>query len=220
MQTIFPIYKPKGPTSHDIVYTLRKITGIKKIGHAGTLDPLAEGVLVVGITREGTKQMTQLVKKEKEYIAKIKLGEFSETDDAEGKKIPGEKKEAPNLEEIKEVIKHFIGTIKQVPPQYSAVKVKGQKAYKAARKGKSLELQPREVVVKDIELLDYSWPMLDLRIETGSGVYIRSIARDLGKALGTGAYLAELKRTRVGQFTEDQALSLEEFTEVWKKRVK
>lgn len=220
MQTIFPIYKPKGPTSHDIVYKLRKITGIKKVGHAGTLDPLAEGVLVVGITREGTRQMSDLVKKEKEYVATIKLGESSTTDDEEGEKTPGERQQEVDQSEIEQVLKTFIGEVKQIPPQYSAVKVKGKKAYDVARKGGALELKARDVLIKDIELLEYEWPIVKLRIETGSGVYIRSIARDLGQILQTGGYLAELVRTRVGQFTKEEAFSLEDFEKQWHQEYK
>lgn len=218
-QFIYPIYKPKGPTSHDIVDAIRKITGIRKVGHAGTLDPLASGVLVIGITREGTKQMAHLVKKGKEYIAAIKLGETSTTDDEEGEKTSqtSQTNRQPEQSDIQMVIKKFIGKISQVPPIYSAIKIKGKSAYKMARKGEAVEMQPREVEIKDIEILDYEWPILKLRVETGSGVYIRSLARDIGEELGVGGYLADLERTRVGDFRKEDALSLDDFQTNWEK---
>ncbi len=204
MKTIFVIYKPKGPTSHDIINKLRKEMGIKKIGHAGTLDPLASGVLVVGVGREATKQLGTIVKKEKEYLAKIRLGMTSTTDDEEGVKteikIVGK---IPTLGEIKKAIAKFQGEISQTPPIYSAIKIKGKEAYKLARKGQEPKLKPRKVEIKKIDILKYEWPYLEIRVVTGPGVYIRSLARDIGQHLKTGGYLAELERTRVGEFTKE-----------------
>lgn len=208
MEKIFAVYKPKGPTSHDIINHLRKVTGEQRIGHAGTLDPLASGVLVVGVGRDATRKLGEVVKKEKEYIADIFLGAESTTDDAEGllhqviNCADGVVKESL----IKEVVKKFTGKILQVPPIYSAIKVKGKKAYEIARQGKSIDLKPREVEVKNIEILKYEWPHLILKVVTGPGVYIRSLARDLGRELKTGGYLFNLERTRVGQFTKEEAL--------------
>ncbi len=208
MQGIFAVYKPKGPTSHDIINKLRRETGIKKIGHAGTLDPLASGVLVVGIGREATKQLGSIVKKEKEYLAKIKLGETSTTDDEEGVKTEIKMVgKIPTLGEVKKAIAKFKGEILQTPPIYSAVKVKGQEAYKLARKGQTPKLEPRKALIKEIEILNYQWPYLEVRVVTGPGVYIRSLARDIGKTLKTGGYLAELERTRVGEYTKEDALA-------------
>ena len=207
-QGIFAIYKPKGPTSHDIIDKLRRETGVKKIGHAGTLDPLASGVLVVGVGRKATKQLGAIVKKEKEYSAKIRLGMTSPTDDAEGIKteikIVGK---IPTFGEIKKALAKFEGEILQTPPIYSAVKVKGKKAYKLARKGQTPKLKPRKALIKEIEILKYEWPYLELRVVTGPGVYIRALARDIGKYLKTGGYLAGLERTRVGSFTLDSGKS-------------
>jgi len=214
MSGIFAIYKPKGPTSNDIVQDIKRITGGEKVGHAGTLDPLAEGVLVVGIGREATKKLGIEVKKEKEYLAKIKLGETSTTDDEEGEKIILSAKK-PFRSAIESTVGKFLGKIKQIPPIYSAVKVRGKEAYKFARKGAKPLLLERDAEVKEIEILDYEWPFLELRVVTGPGVYIRALARDIGKELTTGAYLADLKRTRVGDFTEDKALTLERFKELW-----
>ena len=206
---IAPLYKPKGPTSHDMVYRVRKITGEKKVGHAGTLDPLAEGVLVMAVGREFTKQLGPLFKKEKEYVAEIKLGETSATDDEEGEKTLVEPLKSPTLPKLKQAIAKFEGEILQVPPAYSAVKVDGKEAYKRVRKGEVVKLEPRLREVKEIEILDYSWPLLKIRVVTGSGVYIRSLARDIGAELQVGGYLASLVRTRVGQYTLDDCYQVD-----------
>lgn len=206
---IIAINKTKGPTSFDIVAQVRKITNTKKVGHAGTLDPLASGVLVVAVGREDTKKINSIVEKEKEYIADIKLGEESETDDSEGEKLPISDK-VPTDEEIKAVLLNFGGEIMQVPPQFSAIKIAGKRAYKSARAGVEVELPARPVIIKEIELLAYDYPQVKLRVVTGPGVYIRSLARDIGRELGTGAYMSDLVRTRVGKFTIDKALTVEE----------
>ena len=203
------MYKPKGPTSHDIINQLRKITGIRKIGHAGTLDPLARGVLVVGIGQEATRELGKIVKDEKEYVAVVRLGMESTTDDEEGnKKQIAITTAIPGIEGIKKEIQQFIGKIQQTPPAYSAVKIKGKEAYKRARKGEVLKIKSREVEIKEIEIVKYGWPDLTLRVVTGPGVYIRALARDLGRALGTGGYLADLERTRVGEFTKEKVIKL------------
>lgn len=207
MEGIFAVYKPKGPTSHDIINQLRKKTGVKKIGHAGTLDPLASGVLVVGIGREATKKLGSIVKKEKEYLAKIRLGMESTTDDEEGEKTKTKIPKPPKFEEVQEAVAKFEGQIPQTPPIYSAIKVQGQEAYKLARKGQTPKLEPRKVLIKEIEVLNYKWPYLKLRAVTGPGVYIRSLARDIGQALKTGGYLADLERTRVGDFTKEKTIN-------------
>lgn len=208
MKHIYPIYKPKGPTSHDIIDKLRKITRIKKIGHAGTLDPLAKGVLVVGITRAGTRELGKFKKLEKEYIAKIKLGEISDTDDEEGKKVRVRDRVRVQKNEIKKILKQFIGKIEQVPPVYSAIKISGKPAHRRVRKGEKIELKPRKVEIKNIKILNYKWPYLEIKIVCGSGTYIRSLARDIGKKLKCGAYLKELERIRVGKFKKKHCLSL------------
>lgn len=208
MSKIFAVYKPKGPTSYDIVEEIKKITGEKKVGHAGTLDPLARGVLVVAVGREATKKLGQIVKKEKEYLAKIKLGVKSATDDEEGEKTEIKISRPPFAKELRDIIGSFEGEIMQIPPLYSAVKIKGKEAYKYARKGKYVKLEPRKAKIKKIDILKYGWPYLELKVVTGSGVYIRSLARDIGKKLNVGGYLADLERTRVGDFTKEKALSM------------
>lgn len=199
---VVPIYKPIGPSSHDMIYRLRRYTGIKKIGHAGTLDPLAEGVLIVGITRQGTKQLGKFLKQDKQYQAEFTLGQVSQTDDRQGPFTKVEVKPGgqPSFEQIRECLDKFVGTIWQRPPRYSAVKIAGQPAYKLARQGVTPKLKPRLRQINSIEIISYLYPKLELQITTGSGVYIRSLARDLGKKLKTGGYMSQLIRTRVSRY--------------------
>lgn len=217
MKHIYAIIKPKGPTSFDMIAKLRKITGIRKIGHAGTLDPLASGVLVVGITREGTRELGKIEKTEKEYVAKIKLGETSTTNDEEGEKkhvTYNSKLITQNL--VKKTLNNFIGEIEQVPPVYSAIKVNGKPAYKRARSGEKVKMKSRIVSIKKIELLSYKWPYLEIKVTCGPGTYIRSLARDIGDKLATGGYLSDLKRTRVGNYDIDDTYDLDGFELFWK----
>lgn len=208
MKGIIAVWKPKGPTSHDVVDEVRKLTGVKRVGHAGTLDPLAAGVLVLGIGRAATKRLHEAVAAEKEYLATVHLGMTSATDDAEGPKTKIRISEKPTRANIRKTLKGFCGEIFQVPPAYSAVKLKGQRAYALARRGQAPALKPRRVLIKDIKILSYRWPYLRLRVITGPGAYVRALARDIGHALGTGGYLAELERTRVGDFTKAAAVTL------------
>lgn len=198
-------------TSHDVVSVIRKKTGVKRVGHGGTLDPLAEGVLVIAVGRENTKLLEQYVKGEKEYIAQIQLGFESTTDDEEGEKTEINTKLKPTLEKIKTTAKMFIGKISQTPPLYSSIKLKGKPAHRRVRRGEKIELKPREVKIKQIEILEYNYPILKLKIATGPGVYIRSLARDIGKKLETGGYLKSLIRTKVANFTLEKSKNIEEF---------
>ena len=216
MRGIYAIYKTKGPTSHDTIKEIKNITGIKKVGHGGTLDPLAEGVLVVAVGREFTKKLGALLEEEKEYLAKIKLGENSTTDDGEGIKTAIKNKVTPTKNQIIKATERFIGWIDQLPPQYSAGKVFGERAYKKARRGEKFKLGTHRVLIKKIDLIKYQWPYVDLRVVTGSGVYLRSLARDMGKALKTGGYLAKLVRTRVGKFNIQKAKTVTEFKKATK----
>ncbi|HMB25958.1 MAG TPA: tRNA pseudouridine(55) synthase TruB [Patescibacteria group bacterium] len=209
LKGIVAINKPKGLSSHDIVDQVRKITGERRIGHAGTLDPLASGVLVVAIGRENTKKISSIVKTEKEYLGEIKLGMVSATDDAEGPLEKVEVKKIPTFSEVQKAVNKFIGKIEQKPPIYSAIKIKGKKAYELARKGKNPKLKIREVYIGDIKILNYSWPILKLEITCGPGTYIRSLARDIGDELGVGGYVKELKRTKVGDYKIKNSLDLQ-----------
>ncbi|HPC96512.1 MAG TPA: tRNA pseudouridine(55) synthase TruB [Sedimentisphaerales bacterium] len=205
---IFAVYKERGMTSHDVVDAVRRATGQKRVGHAGTLDPLAKGVLVVGVGRAATRMLGQLAEKDKEYVTRIRLGARSTTDDGEGKKQEVPVDGIPSEEDVRTALHRFRGVISQRPPTFSALKIQGRPAYRLARKNHDLELAPREVEVKAIELLAYEWPWVDVRVVTGPGVYIRAIARDLGDALGTGGYVEELERVRVGAYTADQAMRM------------
>jgi tRNA pseudouridine55 synthase len=209
IEKIFAVYKPKGPTSNAVLNQIRRKLGTRKVGHAGTLDPLAEGVLVVGIN-EGTKKLTEVVAKEKEYIAEIKLGATSNTDDAEGQISYSNVLENIGITDLEKVLDQFVGKIMQTPPIYSALKIKGRPAYKYARAGEDITMKPREVEIESIEVLEYSWPVLKLKAVTGPGVYIRSLARDIGEKLKVGGYLLSLSRTRVGDFKIEDAITVEE----------
>lgn len=210
MDGIFAVYKPKGMKSHDVVDFVRKKTGVKRVGHGGTLDPLAEGVLVIAVGRENTKRLENYVKGGKEYVAEIKLGKTSTTDDEDGEKSEVNTKIEPGLDDIKTALKLFEGKIKQIPPIYSSIKLSGKPSHRRVRQGQKVELEPREVEVKNIELILYDYPVVKIRVQTGPGVYIRSLARDIGENLNTGGYLKSLVRTKVGEFTIENALKIEE----------
>lgn len=205
---IIAVYKPKGPTSFDIISQLRKLTGIKKIGHAGTLDPLASGVLVVGIGREATRKLCEVVESEKEYLATVRFGAESTTDDEAGEKTKIEVIEKPMRREVEKILAEFRGKFLQLPPDFSAIKIKGRRAYDIARKGERPKLEKREVEVKKIKILKYHWPDLEIKIVSGPGFYVRSLARDVGRKLKVGGYLSALERTRVGQFKKKNAIKI------------
>ena len=208
---IFGVYKPKGITSHDVVGIVRKKTGVKRVGHGGTLDPLAEGVLVIAVGRENTKKLNEYVKGEKEYIAEIFLGANSTTEDAQGEKEIVNVKIIPTKDKIDKMIKLFIGKIQQTPPLYSSKKIAGKPAHRRMRKGETVEMKSREVWIKNIEVLSFEFPIIKLKVTTGPGVYIRSLAHDIGEKLNTGGYLKSLIRTRVGEFTIENSKKIEEF---------
>lgn len=205
---IFSINKPLGITSHDVINQVRRLTGIRRVGHGGTLDPLAEGVLVVAVGRQFTKKLDEVVGAEKEYEAKIKLGISSITDDEEGEKKEWKIDKIPTRKDVEKILPMFIGKIYQMPPVYSAIKVGGKKAYEEARKGRALALKPRQVEIKKIEILNYKWPLLSIKVTCGKGVYIRSLAREIGEKLNVGGYITKLVRTRVGEYKIINAIKI------------
>lgn len=205
---IFGVWKPKGPSSYDVIREIKQRTTEKRIGHAGTLDPRASGVLVIAVGRDATKKIADEVAKEKEYITSIRLGAESTTDDGEGVKTEVRPVKRPSLETVKKVLKEFEGELMQIPPVYSALKVQGKTAYERTRAGEKIELPARKVLVKNIEFISFRWPYLKIRVTTGPGVYIRSLARDIGRKLKTGGYMSSLERTRVGDFSKKDALKL------------
>lgn len=204
--------KPSGPTSHDMVYRLRRITGIKKIGHAGTLDPLASGLLIMAISRAATKQIDTLAKQTKVYEAIFEFGGTSDTDDRLGEIKKTANCHLISIVDLQSALKTFLGEQKQIPPMFSAKKIQGKKLYELARQGQVIERQPSIVTIEKIDLLDYKWPQAKLTITCSAGTYIRSIARDLGQQLGCGAYLAELRRTAIGDYLVNKAVNPEELT--------
>ncbi len=203
------INKPKGITSHDVVNLLRKVTNIKKIGHAGTLDPLAEGLLILAIDRRATKNINKYIKLDKTYIAEIKLGEETDTYDAEGEKTKKYDGEKIKKKLIKKTINRFIGEQKQIPPMYSAKKVKGQKLYDLARKNIIIDREAALINIYKIKIIKYKWPILKIKVKCSTGTYIRSLAYDIGLDLYCGAYLKSLKRIRIGKYKLRKAHILE-----------
>lgn len=213
------INKPSGPTSHDIIDELRKITGVRKIGHAGTLDPFASGLLIVAVGREATKNIAKFVKLNKTYVAKLKLGAISDTYDRTGT-LQNVSRPWHILSEknIKKTLKKFEGRQKQVPPMYSAKKIKGKKLYELARKGIEVEREPATIIIEYIKLINYSWPVLEIKTKVSSGAYIRSLAHDIGQSLGSGAYLEELERTEIGDYKLENAIETSRINEDnWRK---
>lgn len=206
--------KPSGPTSHDIVDQARRLLGTRRIGHAGTLDPFASGLLILGVNK-GTKALTGLVGKEKTYEIEAILGRRTDTFDREGQPL-GElfTGPAPSQEDIEAVLARFRGTIEQKAPLFSAIKRQGKKLYELARAGTATEdMRPtRTVTIFSLELIDYTWPTLKLRAHVSSGTYVRSLVDDIGASLGTGAFVQELRRTHVGSYDVLEAISLGEQT--------
>lgn len=191
-----------------MVAQVRRVSGIKKVGHAGTLDVEAEGLLIVLLGKEYTKQSDNFLKLNKTYEFNLKLGENSSTGDIEGEKTKVSNKK-PTKTQIVEVLKQFEGKITQTPPQYSAIKVDGKRAYKSARNGQKVEIEPREIKIYRIELIDYKYPKLAIRASVSSGTYIRSLGEDIGKKLKTGAYCTKIVRTQIGDYHLKDAIKLD-----------
>ena len=199
--------KPAGITSFDVVRQARRKLDFQKIGHLGTLDPQATGVMVLAIN-QATKLVEYLMKADKEYIGTITLGATSNTFDCEGE-ITQTDAEPVTEDQIRLVMKGFMGKISQIPPKYSAVKINGQRACDIVRRGGDVKLKAKTVTIHELEILEYKWPLLKVRVNCGSGTYVRSIANDMGEKLGCGAYLSDLQRTLVGRFAIEGAASLD-----------
>lgn len=212
MNGVIVIDKPKGYTSHDVVNVIRKELNIKKVGHTGTLDPNATGVLPI-LIGDATKISKYLIEHNKTYIAEIKLGEATDTGDSEGKII--ETKDVPELNKnkISEILKNFEGKQKQVPPMYSAIKINGKKAYEYAREGKVAELKEREIEILGIKLIEYRKNTITFEVSCSKGTYIRVLCEDIAKKLGTVGYMQNLRRTKVDKFDIENAITIEEIKE-------
>jgi tRNA pseudouridine55 synthase len=207
---ILLINKPLHWTSFDVVNKLRYKLKIKKIGHAGTLDPLATGLLIICVGKM-TKRIEEFMGQEKEYTGKFVIGQTTDSHDLE---TPvSEQKDISHIrpEAIEEIAKKFIGNIRQLPPQHSAIRIKGKRAYEFAREGKEIELSMRDVKIDAFDIVQVNLPVVNFRIVCSKGTYIRSLVRDVGKELQVGAYLSELCRTRIGSFKLENASTIDQF---------
>lgn len=231
------INKPSGPTSHDVVDKVRKITGVRRVGHAGTLDPFASGLLIILVGREATKRQAEFLGMDKTYEATIRLGATSTTEDPTGEITLRKRGQSPfftfppaetengaengdcprfpldpgfRRDDIENILSSFVGTNDQLPSSFSAKKIKGKKAYELARRGIRPDLKPKCVTIHSIDILSYEWPILTIHVRASSGTYIRALARDIGEKLGCGAYVEKLKRTAIGPYALEQAQTLPE----------
>lgn len=209
------IDKDKDWTSFDVVAKIRGLLKIKKVGHAGTLDPLATGLLILGCGR-GTKELSEYQGLNKIYTGTIKIGAITKTDDAEGDEEDVKEVSHITLNDIMSAKEKFTGKIMQKPPMYSAKHVKGKRLYKLARKDVKIEVPEHEVEVHKFDITNYESPFIQFEIECSKGTYIRSLARDLGNELGVGGYLAELRRTAIGKYNVEDSFTIDEFSEILK----
>ena len=205
------VYKPKGITSHDVVSALRRVTKIKQIGHTGTLDPFAEGVLPICIGK--ATRLIEYLKDDKAYIGTVKLGKSTTTYDTEGETVNTSDKSVA-LDEIESVLDIFLGDIEQIPPMYSAIKVKGKKLYEYARKGESVDIQPRKVHISKLDILNFNSETkeLELYIECSKGTYIRTLGEDIAEKLGSVGHLTKLTRVEIGPYSLKDAKKSSEVT--------
>lgn len=224
MDGILLVYKPPGMTSMDVLRDLKRAYGVNskgkgkgkklKIGHGGTLDPAAEGLLVIALGSY-TKRLSEYLADDKVYSTVVNLSHFTTTDDAEGDIEDEEFKidKIPNDDDIKEVVSSMIGEIEQVPSKFSAIKIKGKRAYELAREGKEVDMKSRKITIHSIDILDYSFPDLSLRVSCSKGTYIRTLGRDIGTKLKTGGHLTKLVREKSGSFQLKNAISLDDAKE-------
>lgn len=210
---IISIDKPTGMTSHDVVDRVRRIFKTRKVGHAGTLDPFATGLLIIGVG-SATKELSKYVGLDKAYVATARLGATSTTEDPEGEIAENPNAAKPTQAEIETALDRFRGGYEQTASAYSAKKINGKKFYELARSGKleGVELPKKFVTISELRTTDYEWPFLTFEVSCSSGTYVRALARDIGEALGCGAYLTELRRTRIGEFKIEDATRLEDLT--------
>ena len=200
------IDKPLYWTSFDVIKKIRHLIRIKKVGHAGTLDPLATGLLIV-CTGKFTKRINEYMAKEKEYTGTFTLGATTATYDAESEPVPNGSYENINIENLEKIAETFTGNIMQVPPAHSAIKKNGKRAYTLARQGEEVQLEPRSIIIYSFLITQYETPIVHFKVTCSTGTYIRSLANDFGKALGCGAYLSSLRRTRIGEFNVNDAVA-------------
>lgn len=213
------INKPLEWTSFDVVRKLRAQMKIKKVGHAGTLDPLATGLLIL-CTGKFTKRINEYMAQEKEYTGTITLGATTPTYDLESEPENFKAYDTITREQLEEVIaRQFTGEIMQVPPIHSAIKKDGKRVYELARRGEDVKLDPRKITIKEFDITAVEWPVVHFKVVCSTGTYIRSLANDLGAALGCGGYLSSLCRTRIGAFTLEQSMTMDQAQEMIKKAI-
>ncbi len=214
------IDKPAGITSHDVVDRLRRITGVRRIGHAGTLDPFATGLLIVGVGRGATKHLSEMMAKEKIYDGAAVLGATSDTQDGTGEITALTSPTWPSEDALRKTLETFTGNLKQIPPMYSAKKIAGKKLYELAREGIEVARKPAHITIHELDLVSYTPPRFSFRVRCSTGTYVRTLAHDIGAALGTGAYLETLRRTVIGAFDVKNAAQLNDLTpENWQGRL-
>lgn len=213
MHGLLIIDKPAGITSHDVVRKVRRLLGVRRVGHAGTLDPLATGLLVVGVG-EGTRLIEFLMADEKAYVTTLKLGETTDTQDCQGQILSTHEVPAFTPSELAMACSRFVGLIEQVPPMYSALKKDGVPLYKLARQGVDVERKARQITIHQLEILAVDLPFVKLNVGCSKGTYIRTLCQDIGDCLGVGAHMTELRRTRSGQFTEKDAITLKDLEDL------
>lgn len=212
------VNKPSGITSFKLVNLIRKKLQIKKAGHCGTLDPLASGLMLV-LTGKATKSQDKFMKQDKVYFASVKLGTKTDSGDLAGKVVQQSDYAHVNIDKIKDVCKNFIGETEQIPPMFSALKVGGKKLYELARKGIEIERKKRKITIYFIDIIDYSDGIIKMRVKCSSGTYIRTLAEDIGEKLSTHAVLENLVREKIGDYSVDDALSLDEINAAEKETV-
>ncbi|MBD3246461.1 MAG: tRNA pseudouridine(55) synthase TruB [Candidatus Omnitrophica bacterium] len=209
---ILLVHKPSGMTSHDVVDEVRRALRMRRVGHAGTLDPLAEGLLVILVGR-ATKLFSRFVGFDKEYIGKLKLGEVTTTGDSEGEVVRREKYDTVGSEEVNSVCARFRGELEQVPPMVSALRVKGKRLYRLARKGVTVRRQPRKIHIHRMQVREIDIPYVEFFVHCSKGTYVRKLAEDIGEALGCGAHIVSIRRLKIGPFSLNDAIALDEINE-------
>ena len=212
MDGILVVNKPSGITSHDVVDFIRRKFNIKRVGHAGTLDPLATGVLVM-LLGNATKLSNTFINDDKEYIAKLYFGKSTDTQDSQGKVLEEKNIEPLDIENIRKALENFKGEIEQIPPMVSAIKHKGKKLYELARSGKTVVREPRKIRISEIEIQDFKFPEITFKVKCSKGTYVRTLCEDIGRSLGVPSHMSGLVRSASGDFLLENSKNMEDVNE-------
>jgi len=218
MDGILVIDKPAGPTSHDVVSRVKRMIGARKVGHLGTLDPAATGVLPLCINA-ATKKADELSGGDKVYSFTLRLGAVTDTDDAEGELLEEHHVEKHHLDRLPQVVQTFVGEIDQVPPRYSARKVNGRRLYKMARKGVEVSAPPRKILIHELAIETIEGSSVAMKIRCGKGTYVRALCRDIGRVLGCGGHAADIRRLQSGRFSILDAITIDELNDTWEEKI-